>query len=57
MTRPSPRRLPRTVIALGWVSLLTDLSSEMIYPLLPVFLTGVLGPWGWPPCRRAWGSA
>ncbi len=43
MTRPSPRRLPRTVIALGWVSLLTDLSSEMIYPLLPVFLTGVLG--------------
>jgi MFS family permease len=35
--------LPRTVIALGWVSLLTDLSSEMIYPLLPVFLTGVLG--------------
>ncbi len=43
MTRPSPSRLPRTVIALGWVSLLTDLSSEMIYPLLPVFLTGVLG--------------
>ncbi len=43
MSPPSPRRLPRTVIALGWVSLLTDLSSEMIYPLLPVFLTGVLG--------------
>ena len=36
-------RLPRAVLALGWVSLLTDLSSEMIYPLLPVFLTGVLG--------------
>lgn len=36
-------RLPRTVIALGAVSLLTDLSSEMIYPLLPVFLTTVLG--------------
>ncbi|HEX9565349.1 MAG TPA: MFS transporter [Gemmatimonadaceae bacterium] len=36
-------RLPRTVIALGAVSLLTDASSEMIYPLLPVFLTTVLG--------------
>ena len=35
--------LPRTVIALGAVSLLTDLSSEMIYPLLPVFLSTVLG--------------
>ncbi|NOZ80019.1 MAG: MFS transporter [Acidobacteria bacterium] len=37
------RRLPRTVIMLGFVSLFTDLSSEMIYPLLPLFLTGVLG--------------
>ena len=37
------RSLPRTVIALGAVSLFTDLSSEMIYPLLPVFLVGVLG--------------
>jgi MFS family permease len=37
------RRLPATVVALGVVSLLTDLSSEMIYPLLPLFLTGVLG--------------
>jgi len=36
-------RLPRTVIALGAVSLLTDASSEMIYPLLPVFLASVLG--------------
>jgi MFS family permease len=35
--------LPATVVALGVVSLLTDLSSEMIYPLLPVFLTTVLG--------------
>ena len=34
--------LPATVIALGVVSLLTDLSSEMIYPLLPVFLVTVL---------------
>ena len=29
--------------ALSAVSFLTDVSSEMIYPLLPVFLTGVLG--------------
>jgi MFS family permease len=34
--------LPRPVKALGLVSLLTDASSEMIYPLLPAFLTGVL---------------
>lgn len=31
------------MIALGLVSLLTDLSSDMIYPLLPVFLTVTLG--------------
>lgn len=37
------RHLPRTVIALGLVSFLTDLSSEMIYPLLPLFLVDVLG--------------
>lgn len=36
-------RLPRTVLALGAVSFLTDLSSEMIYPLLPVFLSATLG--------------
>jgi hypothetical protein len=30
--------LPRAVKALGAVSLLTDVSSEMIYPLLPAFL-------------------
>ena len=39
MDRP---RLHRNVVALGLVSLLTDLSSEMIYPLLPVFLTATL---------------
>ena len=35
-------RLPRAVKVLGLVSLLTDASSEMIYPLLPSFLSGVL---------------
>lgn len=36
-------RLHRNVVALGLVSLLTDFSSDMIYPLLPVFLTATLG--------------
>lgn len=31
------------MIALGVVSFLTDVSSEMIYPLLPIFLTATLG--------------
>ncbi|HEX4955927.1 MAG TPA: MFS transporter [Thermoanaerobaculia bacterium] len=35
--------LPRTVLALGLVSLLADVSSEMVYPLLPVLLTAGLG--------------
>jgi len=37
------RPLPRAVILFGLVSLLNDLSSEMIYPLLPALVTGVLG--------------
>ena len=40
-TRTSP--IPRTVWALGLVSLFMDVSSEMIHALLPLFLTGVLG--------------
>ena len=39
----SSRRLPSAVVWLGVVSLLTDASGEMIYPLLPLFLTSVLG--------------
>jgi MFS family permease len=35
--------LPRPVWLLGWVSLATDSASEAIYPLLPFFLTQVLG--------------
>jgi len=31
------------IILLGLVSLLTDISSEMVYPLLPLFLTTKLG--------------
>ncbi len=37
------RALPRTVVALGFVSLLMDTSSELIFSLLPVFLVSVLG--------------
>lgn len=33
----------RNVFFAGLVSLFMDISSEMIYPLLPLFLTGVLG--------------
>jgi len=36
-------RLSRTVKVLGLVSFFTDASTEMIYPLLPIFLTSVLG--------------
>jgi MFS family permease len=38
-----PAWLGRTVVSLAAVSLLTDASSEMIAPLLPIFLTGALG--------------
>jgi hypothetical protein len=35
--------LPAGVWILGGVSLLNDVASESIYPLLPFFLTTVLG--------------
>lgn len=35
--------LPQQVILLGWVSFFADISSEMIYPIIPLFLVGVLG--------------
>jgi MFS family permease len=35
--------LPRNVLALSFVSLLNDTSSEIIYPLLPAFLALTLG--------------
>ncbi|HVA97042.1 MAG TPA: MFS transporter [Candidatus Acidoferrales bacterium] len=36
------KKIPRTVIFLGLVSCFNDLSSEMIYPIVPIFLTSVL---------------
>jgi MFS family permease len=43
-------KLPKTVWRLGWVSLFTDVATEMSYPLLPAFLAtmGAAGVWlGW----------
>ncbi len=40
---PPSRRLPAGVWALGFVSLLMDVSSELIHSLLPVFLVTGLG--------------
>ena len=37
------RRLPRQVVLLGWISLLADVSGEMTMPLVPLYVTGVLG--------------
>jgi len=37
------RKLPRNVFAISLVSLLNDASSEIIYPLLPIFLASSLG--------------
>ena len=39
----SKRQLPRGIWALGFVSLLMDVSSEAIHSLLPVFMATVLG--------------
>lgn len=37
------RGIPENVFIFGLVSYLTDVSSDMIYPLLPIFLTQTLG--------------
>jgi len=42
-SRAGGRAIPRDVWVLGFVSLLMDISSEMIHGLLPVFLVSVLG--------------
>jgi MFS family permease len=39
----TPSRLPRAVYFFGATSLLNDCASEMIYPLLPAFVTRTLG--------------
>jgi MFS family permease len=37
------KNIPKQVIILGLVSLFTDIASEMLYPVTPIFLTTVLG--------------
>lgn len=37
------KKLSRQVIFLGFVSLFTDMASEMLYPVTPLFLSSVLG--------------
>lgn len=41
--RTPPPRIPRGVWVLGFVSLLMDVSSEMIHSLLPLFMVSTLG--------------
>ena len=40
---PQTRHIPRAIWALGFVSLLMDVSSELIHSLLPVFMLTALG--------------
>jgi MFS family permease len=40
---PATTRLPAAIWVLGFVSLLMDISSEMIHSLLPLFMVGTLG--------------
>lgn len=36
-------KISKNVFALGWVSFFNDIASEMLYPVVPIFLTTVLG--------------
>ncbi|MDP2880968.1 MAG: MFS transporter [Azonexus sp.] len=40
---PTSSKMPRGIWMLGFVSLLMDISSEMIHSLLPLFMVGTLG--------------
>ena len=37
------RGITRTVVMLGLISFFTDLASEMLYPIIPLFIVGTLG--------------
>jgi MFS family permease len=44
MKKPNrPVWLTRNLLAISWVSLLQDAASEMLYPIMPVFLNTILG--------------
>lgn len=40
---PSRPAIPHTIWALGFVSLLMDLSSELVHALLPIYLVSTMG--------------
>lgn len=42
MSATPPKRLPRTIVVIGFVSLLNDFASEMVVPLIPLLLATVL---------------
>jgi len=41
--KPPATAVPRNILALGFVSFFTDISSEMVYSLLPTFILGLPG--------------
>jgi len=41
--KPVIKPITRNVVVMGFVSLFNDISSEMIYPIVPIFLKSVLG--------------
>lgn len=43
MKSEKKKAIPQTVLILSLVSLFNDIASEMIYPIVPIFLTAVLG--------------
>lgn len=42
MTKEKNPKIPRNVVILGLVSFFNDLAAEMVYPIVPIFLTTVL---------------
>lgn len=42
-TAKSLPKMPRSIWALGFVSMLMDISSEMMHALLPLYMVSVLG--------------
>ena len=40
---PGRLGLPKRVWTLGWISFFADVSTEIVYPIVPIFLTSVLG--------------
>ena len=42
MSSSRRNKIPRNVVAMGLVSLFNDIASEMVYPIVPIFLSTVL---------------